>query len=84
MFATPGDDFAGDRNHDQTELSGAGRQGRLMRLAGWVDLDSRLSVGYTSDSLLPTTRYFRFDRAKDICSQRLLGQNLITFHNTSV
>ncbi|QSZ29053.1 hypothetical protein DSL72_003563 [Monilinia vaccinii-corymbosi] len=45
VLATPGDDFTGDRNHDQAELSGAGRQGRLIRLAGWIDLDSRLSIG---------------------------------------
>lgn len=43
-LATPGDDFGGDRKHDQAELSGTGRHGRLMRLAGWIDLDSRLSV----------------------------------------
>ncbi|KAA8567184.1 hypothetical protein EYC84_010241 [Monilinia fructicola] len=44
-LATPGDDFGGDRKHDQAELSGTGRHGRLMRLAGWIDLDSRLSIG---------------------------------------
>ncbi|APA14707.1 hypothetical protein SS1G_06712 [Sclerotinia sclerotiorum 1980 UF-70] len=44
MFVTPGDDFAGDRNHIQADLGGAGRQGALMRLAGWVDLESRNSV----------------------------------------
>ncbi|RAL65195.1 hypothetical protein DID88_001301 [Monilinia fructigena] len=40
ILATPG-----DRKCDQAELSGTGRQGRLMRLAGWIDLDSRLSIG---------------------------------------
>lgn len=41
-FTTPGDDFVGP--HDQADSSGVGRQGRLMRLAGWIDLESRLSV----------------------------------------
>ncbi|KAB8291251.1 hypothetical protein EYC80_009938 [Monilinia laxa] len=45
ILSTPGDDFTGDRKSDQAELSGTGRQGRLMRLAGWIDLDSRLSIG---------------------------------------
>ncbi|KAG0649696.1 hypothetical protein D0Z07_3763 [Hyphodiscus hymeniophilus] len=38
MFTTPEDNLIG-------EQQGMGRQGRLMRLAGWIDLDSRLTVG---------------------------------------
>ncbi|KAF7860638.1 hypothetical protein EAF04_008157 [Stromatinia cepivora] len=45
MFVTPGDDFAGDRNHGQADLGGASCQGKLMRLAGWIDLESKISVG---------------------------------------
>jgi DNA mismatch repair protein MSH5 len=41
IFTTPGDDLMGDAQADQVCT---GRQGRLMRLAGWIDLDSKLSV----------------------------------------
>jgi DNA mismatch repair protein MSH5 len=37
VFRTPEDDLVSD----QVSMS---RQGRLMRLAGWIDLDSRLTV----------------------------------------
>ncbi|KAF7936017.1 uncharacterized protein EAE98_002236 [Botrytis deweyae] len=45
MLATPDDELAGNHTHDQADLSGKGRQGRFMRLAGWIDLESRISVG---------------------------------------
>ncbi|TVY20089.1 MutS protein-like [Lachnellula arida] len=43
VFAVPGDDMAGEAIRG--EHGGTGRQGRLMRLAGWIDLDSCLTVG---------------------------------------
>jgi hypothetical protein len=39
MFTTPGDDLVGDAGYRQ-----GGRQGQLMKLAGWIDLDSKLTV----------------------------------------
>lgn len=44
IFTTPGDELTGKVAQGQLELAGLGRQGRLMRLAGWIDLDSRLTV----------------------------------------
>lgn len=45
VFTTPGDDLisgaAYGQGHNDSEV---GRQGKLMRLAGWMDLDSRLTV----------------------------------------
>ena len=43
IFNTPGDELVGDGYADQ---GGVGRQGKLMRLAGWIDLDSRLTVNF--------------------------------------
>lgn len=43
VFTIPGDDIVADAR--QGEHGGTGRQGRLMRLAGWIDLDSWLTVG---------------------------------------
>ena len=45
MFTTPDDDITGNatRGWDPVDLA-AGRYSRLMRLAGWIDLDSRLTV----------------------------------------
>jgi DNA mismatch repair protein MSH5 len=40
-IANPGDGFAGDA---YTQYGGVGRQGRLVRLAGCVDVDSKLTV----------------------------------------
>lgn len=42
VFAIPGEDMAGEAIRG--EHGGTGRQGRLMRLAGWIDLDSSLTV----------------------------------------
>ncbi len=45
VFATPGDGLISDSAYGQVDTdSGVGRQGKLMRLAGWMDLDSRLTV----------------------------------------
>ena len=44
VFTTPGDELTGKGTLGQVDLAGLGRQGRLMRLAGWIDLDSRLTV----------------------------------------
>lgn len=48
IFTTPGDELAGKAGHGQVELAGLGRQGRLMRLASWIDLQSRLTVSLSS------------------------------------
>jgi DNA mismatch repair protein MSH5 len=42
VFVIPGEDMAGEAIRG--EHGGTGRQGRLMRLAGWMDLDSSLTV----------------------------------------
>lgn len=47
IFTTPGDDLTGKAGEGQIALAGLGRQGRLMRLAGWIDLESRLTVRYS-------------------------------------
>jgi DNA mismatch repair protein MSH5 len=45
VFTTPGDDLINDGAFGQGHNDcGVGRQGKLMRLAGWMDLDSRLAV----------------------------------------
>jgi DNA mismatch repair protein MSH5 len=45
VFATPSDDLISNGVYGQGHNdSGVGRQGKLMRLAGWMDLDSRLTV----------------------------------------
>jgi DNA mismatch repair protein MSH5 len=41
IFTTPGDDLSGDVGYGQASM---GHQGRLMRLGGWIDLDSTLTV----------------------------------------
>jgi DNA mismatch repair protein MSH5 len=45
-FTTPGDEFGGGSYAPGTD--GLGRQGRLMRLAGWIDLDSKLTVSLSN------------------------------------
>ncbi|KFX88111.1 hypothetical protein V490_07834 [Pseudogymnoascus sp. VKM F-3557] len=47
QFSTPGDELMGNMGYIQ-DLEGyetAGHQGRLLRLAGWIDLESRVSIG---------------------------------------
>jgi len=45
VFTTPGDDLINSGVYGQGHNGcGVGRQGKLMRLAGWMDLDSRLTV----------------------------------------
>ncbi len=56
VFTTPEDDLVGEAAFGQP--SEIGRQGKLMKLAGWIDLDSKLTVchvqaAYTSP-LVPT------------------------------
>ena len=41
VFTTPDDECSGG---SEGNIGVMGRQGKLMRLAGWVDLDSRLTV----------------------------------------
>ena len=42
-FTTPGDELTGDDGYGQAVM---GRQGRLMRMAGWIDVESRLTVDF--------------------------------------
>ena len=44
-FVTPGDADAYDEYNDGTGGGFAGRQGQLLRLSGWIDVESRLTVG---------------------------------------
>jgi DNA mismatch repair protein MSH5 len=44
VFTTPGDDLISGAGYGQGHSDSGGRQGKLMRLAGWMDLDSRLTV----------------------------------------
>ncbi|KAK4993873.1 chaperone ATPase hsp78 [Elasticomyces elasticus] len=44
-FVVPGDILAGEEGHLNSERGLAGRQARQLRLAGWIDIDSRLTVG---------------------------------------
>jgi len=41
IFTTPDENLTNDAENQ----NGIGRQGRLIRLAGWIDLDSKLTVG---------------------------------------
>jgi len=43
VFAVPGDEVVGDAMRGE-HGGGTGRQGRLMRLEGWIELDSWLTV----------------------------------------
>jgi DNA mismatch repair protein MSH5 len=52
VFTTPADDLVGGPSHDQEESSNMGQQGRQMRMAGWIDLESRLSVSIPFSLLL--------------------------------
>lgn len=44
VFTTPADDPVGGHSHDPEGPRNIGQQGRQMRMAGWIDLESRLSV----------------------------------------
>lgn len=49
IFTTPADD-----NLAHKDGGGMGGQGRLLRLAGWIDLDSKVTVGlpYTTMTIM--------------------------------
>lgn len=44
-FVTPGDVMPHEGCHVMDDVDPAGRQGQLLRLAGWINLESRLTVG---------------------------------------
>jgi DNA mismatch repair protein MSH5 len=44
IFTSPGEELAGDATDDQAHQGGIGRQGRLMRLGGLIDIDSKLTA----------------------------------------
>jgi DNA mismatch repair protein MSH5 len=44
IFTTPEDDMISNSKHRDEAQRGVGRKGRLMRLAGWIDLNNRVSV----------------------------------------
>lgn len=48
LFSTAEEDFVGNAADAQAyhESGGAGRQGRLIKLSGCIDLDSRLTVSF--------------------------------------
>lgn len=46
IFRTAGEDVIGDAAYGQDPGGGNGRQGRLMKLAGLIDLDSKLTVSF--------------------------------------
>lgn len=44
-FVTPGDAIAHGGYDEDIDGDLAGRQGKLLRLSGWIDVDSRITVG---------------------------------------
>lgn len=50
IFTTPGDELAQDNGYGNQ--GSMGRQGRLMRLAAWINLDSKLTVRVESLGML--------------------------------
>lgn len=44
-FVTPGDAIAHGGYDEEIDDGVAGRQGKLLRLSGWIDVDSRITVG---------------------------------------
>ncbi|EPE36247.1 P-loop containing nucleoside triphosphate hydrolase [Glarea lozoyensis ATCC 20868] len=45
VFRTAGDDAMGEAMYGRAERASLGKQGRLLRLAGWIDLGSYLTIG---------------------------------------
>lgn len=45
IFVTPGDVVAHEDDYLGGDMGFAGRQGQLLRLAGWINMESRLTVG---------------------------------------
>ena len=56
-FVVPGDVVAMERIGDSDDM--ASRQGHLLRLAGWIDINSRLTVSSSSTSLCNDTKVRR-------------------------
>ena len=44
-FVTPGDAIAHGGYDEGLDGAVAGKQGKLLRLSGWIDVDSRITVG---------------------------------------
>ena len=44
-FLIPGESLTYDDGHDQNEFGSTSRQGKLLRVSGWINLDSKVSVG---------------------------------------
>lgn len=51
-FVVPGDTIAAEGYEDEDSV--IGRHGQLLRLAGWVDLESRLTVSHKTTIILRT------------------------------
>lgn len=51
QFSTPADELMGNMGYmqDPEEYEAAGHQGRFLRLAGCIDLESRVSVRAAND-----------------------------------
>lgn len=51
QFSTPGDELMGNMRYiqDPEDYETAGHQGRLLRIAGYIDLESRVSVRAASE-----------------------------------
>lgn len=46
IFTAPGEELTGDAGFDQPHQGRNGRQGRLLKLGGLTDLDSRLTARF--------------------------------------
>jgi DNA mismatch repair protein MSH5 len=44
-FLTPGESLTYDDREEQDEFGSTSRQGKLLRISGWINLDSKVSVG---------------------------------------
>jgi len=56
LFTTPGDKLGCSAMEGQLDQGGIGRHGKLMRLAGWVDIESRISVRPICVNKLPNLK----------------------------
>jgi DNA mismatch repair protein MSH5 len=63
-FLIPGESLTYDDGQDYDEFGSTSRQGKLLRISGWINIDSRVSVGCVGAVLtyLQRQRYSEFLR----------------------
>jgi DNA mismatch repair protein MSH5 len=85
-FLTPGESLTYDDGQEHDEFGSTSRQGKLLRISGWINLDSKVSIGCVGAVLTYLQRKrsaeFLQDDPDAQCAYRITSMEMFSMEGT--